>query len=245
MNKGIGYIIEAAKRIICMMFIAGIIGSMILFASASDQSRYTARDARKVLRMASGLESPDNSIDVNADNRVTTEDARIILRRAARLPDYKPETTQITTTEPATEPEYFQIGVLSTCGLSEAQLTNGLRKSLKTYAWAFLEAERTYNVNAVFLSAVAAFESGWGESSIARNRNNLFGWTGNGGYRYFDSVPECIMYVAKHLRTNYLTPGGSCFHGYEVEDIAVSYCPGGYWSGQVKSIMRMIQSDAG
>ena len=225
------------KKTLSFLLYIVIIFSLGTYAFAA---KYSSSDARHALRMASGLEAVDKKYDVDSDGAVSANDARILLRRAARLADV----SIVTTSEPTTEKAFYQNGVLSTCGLSESQLSNGLKKTLKKYARAFLEAEQTYNVNAVFLSAVAALESGWGESSIARNRNNLFGWTGSSGYRYFDSVPECIMYVAKHLRSNYLTPGGSCFRGYEVEDISKCYCPGGNWASSVRSIMRMIQSQA-
>lgn len=237
-------------------------------ASANEKT-YKASDARLALRMSSGFEPADPEYDIDGDGAVTAKDARAILRKAARLGDddrktthtplvvtaqiitapttETPTTTTPTTaqtTVPTTEKQYYQIGVLSTCGLSESQLANGLRKTLKKYAWAFLEAERQYNVNAVFLSAVAALESGWGESSVARNRNNFFGWKGKGGYKHFDSPADGIMYVAKHLRNSYLTPGGGCFRGYEIEDIARCYCPGGNWASAVRGLMRMIENGA-
>ena len=226
-------------------------------ARAKEPINYTAATARTILRVAAGLEVGNSDYDIDGDRKVTAADARIALRRAAKLSDYPAPTTTTTTivtttvapttiptTEPTTEKKYYQIGVLSTCSLTESQLYNGLKRNLKQHAWAFLEAERQYNVNAVFLSAVAALESGWGTSSVARNRNNFFGWKGQGGYRYFDTPAEGIIYVAKHLRNNYLTPGGGCFHGYNIEDIAICYCPGGGWASQVKSLMRTIENGA-
>lgn len=237
-----------------------IIFGMTLIAKAKGPINYTAAYARSILRVSAGLELGNSDYDLDGDRKVTAADARLALRRAAHLSDYPAPTTTIITTQvtttvpttvistttvvPTTEKQYYQIGVLSTCGLTESQLANGLRSGLKKYAWAFLEAEWQYNVNAIFLSAVAALESGWGQSSVARNRNNFFGWKGQGGYRYFDTPADGILYVAKHLRNNYLTRGGSCFHGYEVEDVAIAYCPGGGWSGQVRSLMRMIQNNA-
>lgn len=215
---------------------------------------YDARYARQILRASAQLEEELPEYDLNEDGNVTAQDARLALRRAAKLPDYEliiVETTSMitTTTEPTTvvtttEKHYSQVGVLSTCGLTEGQLYNGLKRNLKQYAWAFLEAEKQYNVNAVFLAAVAALESGWGTSSVARNRNNFFGWKGSGDYMYFDTPADGIMHVAKFLKKNYLTPGGSCFHGYEVEDVQRCYCPGGDWARQVRGIMNTIRNGA-
>ena len=40
----------------------------------------------------------------------------------------------------------------------------------------FYYAEKQYKINGVFLAAVAVHESGWGTSTIAKNKNNLFGY---------------------------------------------------------------------
>lgn len=239
-------------------FIGFLIGILIfsmffipLQANGKTIIKYDSSYARAILRAAAGLERGNADYDLDEDGKVTSADARIALRRAARLTDYAPPTTQTTTTQipttttpPTTQKQYEQIGVLSTCGLTESQLRNGLNGVLKDYADVFLEAEAEYNVNAVFLAAVAALESGWGSSWLAQNKNNLYGWKGNGGYRYFDSKTECIMFVARNLRNTYLTPGGGCFRGYEVEDIERNYCPGGGWASQVRGIMSMIKRNA-
>ena len=62
--------------------------------------------------------------------------------------------------------------------------------------------QNTYGVNALIMYANAALESGWGQSQIAINRNNLFGhgavdsnpYYGANGYA---SVDDCVKYHAK------------------------------------------------
>lgn len=235
-----GVLIGALIGLIVSM---GIIFYVIFAKSAT--LKCTAAAARKILRASVDLEEKRLDYDLNKDGVITAEDARIALRRAVGLADLtelvEPTTELVETT---TEKEYYQVGVLSTCGLTESQLANGLYYNLKQYAWAFLEAEKEYNINAVFLSAVAALESGWGRSTLAINKNNFFGWRGSNGWASFNSPYDGIMHVAKTLRKNYLTPGGSCFNGYEVEDIAICYCPGGGWAGQIRNIMAMIKNNA-
>lgn len=127
------------------------------------------------------------------------------------------------------------------CGLSEEALQNALKGRLKELAGVFLEAEEKTGVNALFLAAVAALESGWGESKAAREKNNLFGWTGQNGYQQFESRKDCILTVAQRLRELYLTPGGRYFHGYTVE--AVNRCYNGRpeWEKAVTDLMEDLQ----
>ena len=53
------------------------------------------------------------------------------------------------------------------------ELRNGLKKDLADLAEDFVAAEERYGVNAVFLAALAAFESGWGRHCF--RENNIFG----------------------------------------------------------------------
>ena len=242
-------------KLLCILMTFIIAVTLFCVPSFAANEKFRSADARRALRIAAMLESTDLLFDYDQDGRVTANDARKILRQAAKLladeqnvdnelvaaDAYAPAAAS--TTRPASSG--YTGGVLSSCGLSESQLAKGLKKSLKGYAGDFLAAEREYGVNAVFLAAIAALESGWGESGVAQSRNNLFGWKGNGGYRYFDTVSACIFHVAKFLKLNYLTPGGSCFHGYEIEDVQRSYCPGGDWASAVRGLMNTILADVG
>ena len=48
------------------------------------------------------------------------------------------------------------------CGMSEKELCAALKYDLVPYAGYFIEAEQKHGVNAAFLAAIAAQESGWG-----------------------------------------------------------------------------------
>lgn len=133
-------------------------------------------------------------------------------------------------------------GVLSPSNLTVEQLEKGLLYDLKDYAEVFIKAEKETGVNAVFLSAVSAFESGWAKSNVSSSKNNLFGWTSNKGYRYFNSKEECILYVATKLKELYLTEGGVYFNGYEVQDINIKYNGSQHWEDSVNDIMSQIQN---
>lgn len=118
-------------------------------------------------------------------------------------------------------------------------LQRGLLYDLKPYAEAFIQAQETYAIDAVFLAAVAAEESGYGRYKI--NTNNVFGY----GRKAFASVPECIDYVASKLRDNYLNENGCYYKGCSVSDIAVCYNNGAtYWINNVSAIMHEITARA-
>ena len=99
-------------------------------------------------------------------------------------------------------------------------------------------------MDAGFLAAVAALESGWGESELAREKNNLFGWRGADGYMAFDSPEDCIDHVAEYLADEYLDPDGLYYNGLSVEDVAISYCEGNAdWVKMIKEIIGTMEED--
>lgn len=128
--------------------------------------------------------------------------------------------------------------------LTAAQLEKGLKSNLSGLGQYFIEAEKTYGVNAVFLASVAALESAWGTSNYAVKRNNLFGY---GAYTsnpdnayYFSSKRVAILYVAKKLKQDYLTENGRFFNGYNLEGVNKKYCTNNQWAKLVGNIMGEI-----
>lgn len=86
---------------------------------------------------------------------------------------------------------------------------------------AFYDAEQKYGINGVFLTSIAIHESGWGKSTIASNKRNLFGF---GAYDSsplesaitFEEYSEGIDEVASWLISNYLNPVGTVLKTGEV-----------------------------
>lgn len=137
---------------------------------------------------------------------------------------------------------YSQDNVLTPSNVTEEELKVGLLHDLKRYAGCFVEMEEKYGINAIFLSSVAALESGWCRTDLAVKNNNLFGYknaSGN-GFRYFSSKEESINTVAKHLKNNYLTEGGEHYNGLSVADINIKYCEQSDWCNKVGSIANGI-----
>lgn len=110
--------------------------------------------------------------------------------------------------------------LLSKSGLSAWAIDEYLKSatSLPPLGSAFLEAERTYGVNARFLLAAALHKSGWGNSYIARTKHNLFGYK---AYDHcpstcagsFESYAASIDGVAAFMKESYLARSGRWWGG--------------------------------
>lgn len=110
-------------------------------------------------------------------------------------------------------------------------------------------AEQSTGVNAVVLAGIIALESDWGQSSIARDKNNLAGIGAYSGSAYasaksFDSQFDCVLYLANMLETNYLTSGGKYYHGDNLIAIGKCYAEDPAWSKKVAVRMSQIVEKA-
>lgn len=112
---------------------------------------------------------------------------------------------------------------------------------------AFKAAEQKYGVNALFLTSVAIHESGFGNSRIAKDKNNLFGFQAYDRSPYssagtFKTKEEGIMTVAKYLSENYLSENGKYFSGYSVDSIGKKYASDPNWANAVKNRMDKLSN---
>lgn len=138
-------------------------------------------------------------------------------------------------------PETFDITFLSAITASELNyvLKNAPMQGLGE---SFINAELDTGINAVFLAAIAIHESNWGKSTLATERNNLF------GFAAYTSTPEnaiafaskedAIAYVAQFLRTHYID--GDYYRGHTIRDINELYAADKNWSIQIFSTMQKI-----
>ena len=137
---------------------------------------------------------------------------------------------------------YSSENVLTASYVTGDELAKGLQGDLKPYAWCFVEMEKEYGINAIFLSSVAALESGWCSTDNAIYKNNLFGFkNSNGeGFRSFSSKEDSIRTVAKFLKSNYLTEGGIYYNGLSVGAVNIKYCEQMDWAGKGDKIAEGI-----
>ena len=98
-----------------------------------------------------------------------------------------------------------------------------------TNAGVFYNCEEKYNINGMFLAAIGIHESGWGTSTISKNKKNLFGYGAYDSDPYnmsysFDSYEEGIELVARMLVKYYINPPGTPI--YDGQTAKASYYSG-------------------
>lgn len=127
-------------------------------------------------------------------------------------------------------------------------------KIFENNAEIFYNVEQKYNINGVFLAAVGIHESGWGNSTIAETKKNLFGYGAYDrdpySYSYgFETYEEGIETVAKALVKFYInekgtpiydgeTAKGSYYNGATLSGINVRYASDKNWYNKVYSKME-------
>ena len=85
----------------------------------------------------------------------------------------------------------------------------------------FFYIEKQYNINGIFVAAVGIHESGWGTSSIAINKRNLFGYGAYDRDPYnhahsYDGYPASIDLIARVFAKYYLNSAGTPIYDGQV-----------------------------
>lgn len=141
------------------------------------------------------------------------------------------------------------IAIKSKSGFSAAQIDRAWLNlgayNLVGTGRSFIEAESTTGVNALVLAAIAAHESAFGRSRIARDKNNLFGFGAFDRDPYnmahtFSSYHDGTITVASYLSRNYLSAGGRYYRGDTLESINIHYATDVYWADKVCRMMKTI-----
>lgn len=116
---------------------------------------------------------------------------------------------------------------------------------LHEIAKSLYDAEQTFNINGLYLMGLACLESSYGNSSFAKNRNNIFGWnavdSNPGKASYFNSKSGCVMFVAEKLSNNYLSENGCYFEGYTASDIDKHYCTDKQHANKIIKIIEKLE----
>lgn len=120
--------------------------------------------------------------------------------------------------------------------------SNDKNNVFKENAEYFYYAEQQYNINGLFVAAIAIHESGWGTSSIANNKKNLFGYRAydrdpSGSASGFETYAEGIDLVSRVLVKYYLNPKGTPIYGGET-------AVGSYYKGStISAVNKCYASD--
>ena len=115
---------------------------------------------------------------------------------------------------------------------------------------AFYNAEQKYGVNGIFIAAIGIHESAWGNSYLAIEKNNLFGYRAYdrdpiNSAQDFESYEDAINVVAEALSKNYLTPTGSFYNGTTIESVNKKYASDKAWHEKVFSYMELLYDKLG
>lgn len=121
----------------------------------------------------------------------------------------------------------FNMNLNKPSGLSLEQFkkiltdSNDTNKIFINNAEYFYYIEKQYNINGIFVAAVAIHESSWGTSKIAVQKNNLFGYGAydsnpyNGAYE-FNNYIESIDLISRVFVKYYINPKGTNIYGGEI-----------------------------
>ena len=118
---------------------------------------------------------------------------------------------------------------------------------------AWIDAGDKYTINSIYLMAHAILESGWGFSSIAQNKHNIYGYGAYDPDPYgdaytFSSYEECIDKCAWWINTHYLTPAGSHYHdayGPTLRGMNIDYATDPLWAENIANLMNQIANHLG
>ncbi len=135
-------------------------------------------------------------------------------------------------------------------------LSNDTYGIFEDNAEVFYNMDKKYNVNGIFIAAIAIHESAWGTSQIAQDKNNLFGYGSYDETPYessytFDSYADGIETVTKSLVKYYLNPAGTViydgetasawyYNGPTLEGVNQRYASDSEWYTKVYSYMEML-----
>jgi len=120
----------------------------------------------------------------------------------------------------------------------------------------FYNMDKKYNINGVFLASIAIHESGWGSSTIADDKKNLFGYGAYDSSPYESSVEfsdysNGIETVAAALAKHYLNTSGTKINDTETADgiyyneptvagVNVRYASDPDWHTKVFNYMQIL-----
>lgn len=194
-----------------MLFFAGLLGTAEMIRADS---------AKASSIMAEEGASAASNVDLAGALRTSTVNAVI---ENESIPAYSAS-------------QVMQLDVSKKSGVTLSDLKLVTKGNLVGLEEAFLKAEQDYNINCLFVMAIASLESANG--TICFKPNNMFGY-GNTG---FSSKAEGIDVVSRALAQNYLSPGGSLYSGKTISDVNKRYASSSTWDDKVAKNMASYYS---
>ncbi|MBP6785997.1 MAG: glucosaminidase domain-containing protein [Candidatus Promineofilum sp.] len=110
----------------------------------------------------------------------------------------------------------------------------------------FVNAGLMQNINAYYIAAHAAWDSVWGTSPVAAQKNNLFGYGVTPSCPFDCAVPfgspqESIDFVTSLVKSDYLTPGGRFYTTPTLAGMEPIYSGNPEWAEGVAAMMNLLR----
>ena len=254
--------------------LAGVIGivdesevQVIDFDKAVSVSHYVVKNGRLIHYVTTNMnkDSYGSSLDQGAAPSYMSEGKKyysydgfyFYTDYGVMIKDYAANTRNSAINKDAPFINYFQFVPLRTkTSFTTDELTqminskSGEDSLMYNLGSSFINNQNKYGVNALLASGIAANESAWGKSKIAREKNNLFGLNAvdsspGESANYYPSADACIKEFAQyHMSKGYLYPkdwryfGGSL--GNKASGINVKYASDPYWGEKAANIAWMF-----
>lgn len=155
------------------------------------------------------------------------------------------------TDAPANQKDYMLLDLRKPSNVTVAEINNYILSKdplspLVEYSQYFLDVEKEYGINGLYLVSQAILESAYGRSEIAYRKNNLFGYGAidsspfEGAY-YFPTFKESIQNQGFSIQSKYFEPTNFRFHGYNLAGIGMYYASDSLYAKKISSIMNGIK----
>ena len=154
---------------------------------------------------------------------------------------------------PLNEPSYLSLEQFTKVLSGNGSDKNNIFEKNAEY---FYYLEQQYKINGIFVAAIGIHESAWGTSSLARNKNNLFGYGANDRNPYgdaymFSSYQEGIDLVSRVLVKYYInapgtiiydgtTASGKYYNGSNLKGVNKVYASDKNWANAVYKWMQFL-----
>ena len=259
--------------------IAGVVGlvdkskvQVVNLSSAKSYSCYYANGTNLIHNITMNMTTPGYGGSVNVGPQQSymktgqtyySYDGHYFYQNySTMLSDYRNNTRKNSINPDNPYYNYFQyLPLRSQTGYSGSALNNMINRhasgnsKMNNTGANFVNRQNSYGTNALIMASVGAIESGWGSSSIAQSKNNLFGLNavdsspGESADTY-KSVDACIQTFSEtYLSKRYLRAGWSFYHGGFLGDKAsgmnVSYASDPYWGEKIANIAWQLDNENG
>ena len=182
---------------------------------------------------------------------------------ATMIEDYKSDTTRYAVNKDQPFYNYYQFlshrtkttFTASDFNTRVSKVLSGGTSKMTNTGSAFIDSQNQYSVNASLMFGLAVNESAWGQSKIAKNKNNLFGHGAVDSDPYkaafvYGSILEGINYHAKvFVDKGYIDPADWRYFGPHLGDKAsgmnVKYASDPYWGEKAAAQSYYLEMQSG